>query len=267
MSIRVNKKKSIGKVLFIVEGSWTEPYILRRVFTTIFDYQVETKLRGKHYHKYNSKENATSQVFVVNAEESNIINIRKDNQYLDKLFAELIENYDFNIDNAATYYIFDRDRESNKDEEFIENMLNVLVNSRDNVGYDRQGLLLLSYPSIESFTVSNFEKNSFDTRIDTGKELKKYAHQNNYNHQRINEETLLFAVKEMLRAFDIVGEISLDVDNFSTDNKKIYDYEEEEFKSSKVYRLLGLLVIALIDLGLIEIQEEYEKSDNRAGGT
>lgn len=256
MNIHVNKEKSIGKVLFIVEGSWTEPYILRRIFTTIFDYQLETKLRGKKYQKYNSKENSTSQVFVVNAEESNIINIKRDNQYLNNLFAEFIENYDFKIDNAATYYIFDRDRKSNQDEEFIENMLNVLANSRDNAGYDRQGLLLLSYPSIESFTVSNFEKNSFDTRIDTGKKLKEYAHQKNYNHQKIYEQTLLFAVQELLKALDIIGDIKLDVDDFSIDNRKIYDYEEKEFKDTKAYRLLGLLVIALIDLGLIEISPE-----------
>ena len=82
MSVCINKNKSIGKVLFIVEGGRTEPYILHRIFITIFDYQVETKLRGKPYHKYNSKENATSQVFVVNAEESNIVNIKKDNQFL-----------------------------------------------------------------------------------------------------------------------------------------------------------------------------------------
>ena len=256
MSICINKNKSIGKVLFIVEGGRTEPYILHRIFTTIFDYQVETILRGKPYHKYNSKENATSQVFVVNAEESNIINIKKDNQFLNNLFADLIENYDFDIDNAATYYIFDRDKESNTDEKFIEEMLLVLANSRDNSGYDRQGLLLLSYPSIESFTVSNFEKNSFDTRIDTGKKLKEYAHQKNYNHQKINEQTLLFAVQELLKALDIIGDIKLDVDDFSIDNRKIYDYEEKEFKDTKAYWLLGLLVIALIDLGLIEISDE-----------
>ena len=48
----------------------------------------------------------------------------------------------------------------------------------------------------------------------------------------------------------------MDIDDFSTDNRKIYDFEEEEFKNSKAYRLLGVLVIALIDLGLIEIYEE-----------
>ena len=38
MSIALNKDKSIGKVLYIVEGGRTEPYILWKLFTQIFDY-------------------------------------------------------------------------------------------------------------------------------------------------------------------------------------------------------------------------------------
>ena len=60
MNVSLNKNRSIGKVLFIVEGAWTEAYVLRRIFTSIFDYQFETILRQKGYKKYNSKENATS---------------------------------------------------------------------------------------------------------------------------------------------------------------------------------------------------------------
>lgn len=64
---------------------------------------------------------------------------------MNNLFVELIENYDFDVDNAAIYYIFDRDNQSNTDTEFLEEMLSVLMNSRENIGYERQGLLLLSY--------------------------------------------------------------------------------------------------------------------------
>lgn len=42
MNIRLNKEKSIGKVLFIVEGGKTEPYLLHRIFCNILDYQLET---------------------------------------------------------------------------------------------------------------------------------------------------------------------------------------------------------------------------------
>ena len=45
---------------------------------------------------------------------------------------------DFDVDNAAIYYLFDRDNKSNTDSLFIKNMISRLVNSRDNEGYDRQ---------------------------------------------------------------------------------------------------------------------------------
>ncbi len=70
MNIRLNKDKSIGKVLFIVEGSKTEPYLLHRIFCDILNYQMETLLRNQRYQVYNSDANPTSKVFVINAEES-----------------------------------------------------------------------------------------------------------------------------------------------------------------------------------------------------
>lgn len=252
MNIRLNKEKSIGKVLFIVEGGKTEAYILHRIFCKILDYQMETILRDKGYHKYNSKENPTSQVFVINAEESNIKNIEKNNKYLDKLFKELIENYDFNIDNAAIYYLFDRDNKSNMDVEFIENLLSILVNSRDN-GYERQGMLLLSYPSIEAFTISNFVENSFSEKISTGHKLKQFLHNCKINQSQISEETLMCATKEMLWALKEIGIDEVDVDAFGECNKNVFEYEEQEYSNESVYRVLSLLTIALIDLGLIEI--------------
>lgn len=132
MNIRLNKEKSIGKVLYIVEGGHTEAYILHRIFCNILDYQLETILRDKGYHKYNSKENITSQVFVINTEESNIKYIDRNNEFLNNLFMELIENYNFDVDNAAIYYFFDRDNQSNTDVKFIEDMLSVLENAREN---------------------------------------------------------------------------------------------------------------------------------------
>lgn len=252
MSIILNKNKSIGKVLYIVEGGKTEPYILHRLFTRIFDYQLETILREKGYHKYNSKEHPTSQVFVINAEESNIKNINKDNEFLDSLFAELITNYDFDIDNSAIYYIFDRDNQSNTDSELVWQLIKTLANSRDN-GVDRQGLLLLSYPSIESFTLSNFQKDSFLNKFKTGDDLKTYLHTNNINHQRIDDKTLVAATYEMFNAFSCMDIKEYDVDNFGECNEAIFCYEENCFDSEKLYRALSLVCISLIDLGIIEV--------------
>lgn len=66
-------------------------------------------------------------------------------------------------------------------------MISTLGNARDNGGYDRQGLLLLSYPAIESFTLSNFEHHVFEERKETGKELKQYLHSRHINHQNITK--------------------------------------------------------------------------------
>lgn len=253
MNVSINKHKSIGKVLFIVEGAWTEAYVLRRIFTTIFDYQFETILREKGYKKYNSKENATSQVFVINAEESNIQYIKKDNQFLNNLFVELIENYDFDVDNAAIYYLFDRDNKSNTDSQFIEDMISILVNSRDNEGYDRQGMLLLSYPSIESFTVSNFEDQCFYKAFAIGQDVKKYAHQMNYNHQKISQKTFLHAAKELFMALQEIEQKEFEIDSFGDISKRVFNFEEQKFQNSGLYQVLSLLAVAFVDLGLLEI--------------
>lgn len=254
MNIRLNKNKSIGKVLYVVEGGKTEPYLLHRIFCRIMDYQLETILRNKVYRKYNSKENATSQVFVINAEESNIKYIDKDNDFLNNLFVELIENYDFNIDNAAIYYIFDRDNQSNRDSGFIRNLLSVLENSRDNA-YTRQGMLLLSYPSIEAFTFSNFVSESFEQGFPTGDALKKYLNECKMNQNRIDENTVKHATAEMLLAIEKLGIRELDVDEFGESNLQIFEQQEELYEKNNLYKALSLLCVSLIDLGILEIEE------------
>lgn len=254
MSIRLNKEKSIGKVLYIVEGGKTESYILYRIFCHVLDYQMETILRDKGYHKYNSKENPTSQIFVINAEESNIKNIAKDNKFLDNLFIELIENYDFDVDNAAIYYLFDRDNHSNTDADFIRDLLSVLVNARDNSGFNRQGMLLLSYPSVESFTLSNFARDSFEQKFETGHDVKQYLHDGKINQSHISEESLKYATGEMLRAITKMNVSKFDIDAFGKCNQEIFEYEETEYSESGFYRALSLLCVSLIDLGILEME-------------
>ena len=241
--------------MYIVEGGKTEAILLSRIFCDILDYQMETILRDKGYHKYNSKENFTSQVFVINAEESNIKYIDKDNKFLDRVFVELIENYDFDVDNAAIYYLFDRDNQSNSDLELIKNLLSTLVNARDNNGFERQGMLLLSYPSIEAFTLSNFAENSFERKYKIGAKLKQDLHDNNYNQSHISESTLLKAAEELLRTLDKIDVGELNLDQFGESNKRIFDFEEMEFSKESLYRALSLLCISLIDLGLLELEE------------
>lgn len=256
MKITLNKDKSIGKVLYIVEGGKTEPYILWKLFASIFDYQVETLLRNKKYHKYNSKVNPNSQVFVINAEESNIKNIDRDNEFLNNIFKELIENYDFDIDNSAIYYLFDRDKHSNTDTELIKRLISELTNSRENKNFLRQGLLLFSYPSIESFTLSNFQEDSFYNKFSTGTELKSYLHEHKINHKNIDENTLILATEELFKAFSSMNIKNYDIDHFGSCNMSIFEFEECTYSKEELYSALSLISISLIDLGIIEIENE-----------
>lgn len=256
MKIQLNKEKSIGKVLFVVEGPKTEKYLLWKLFAKVFDYQVETITRGNPYQIYNKKDNPYSKVFVINAEESNIKNIDKDNEFLNNLFKVLIEDYDFDIDNAAIYYLFDRDPESNTDEQFIRNLLSVMINSRENDDFIRQGLLLLSYPSIESFTLSCFCENSFLIKQQLGSDLKRFLDESKINHPNINDDAVYLAVKNIIDAIHIITQKeSFDVDAFKETNIQIFDYEETAFSLESLYNCLSLLTISLIDLGLIEIRD------------
>ncbi|MCT4663012.1 MAG: hypothetical protein N4A40_14235 [Tissierellales bacterium] len=261
--IVINKNKKIGKVLFIVEGQTDEIYILRKIFTSIFDYQCQSIERAGKYRPSNLKDNPSSSVFVVNTQESNISDIYDENDYLDELFTELINNYEFPVDKAAVYYIFDRDVKSNS-KQHIEDLIYKLQNSRENEEFDKAGLLLLSYPAIESFTVSNFIDDSFDIAYELGNDVKTFLHSKNLANQRISKETLSKAVIEMTHSLETIGVSDYDLDNFGESNEKIFNYQENYYDENKVYKLLSLFCIAFIDLGLIQIEENVDTDLNKS---
>lgn len=258
-AVSINKDKKIGKVLFIVEGERTEPYILCRIFEKIFDYSYTRISReGKiTYDVVSSKRHDLSQVFVVNAEESNISHIADGNEYLDNLFRMLINDQGINFENAAIFYIWDRDRNSNVNTDIIKELLSTLRNPRDSVDYERQGLLLLSYPSIEAYTASNFISDAYEQEASTGKELKTALNDKKILQQNISENSIQMATKELLKAFK-----SLEVefkkamlDDMAETNLTVFNKEEAIYEQTNTYRLLSMLSIALLNLGLIEVTE------------
>lgn len=255
MIAKLNKNKNIGQVLYIVEGSHTESFLLWKVFSKIFDYQVEAVLRDHPYRVYNKKDHPHSKIFVINAEESNIKYISKDNEFLNNLFKVLIEDYDFNVDKATIYYLFDRDPKSNTDPHFINLLLNTFTNAHENDNYYRGGLLLLSYPSIESFTLSCLQNNSFSVKFGLGDDLKRYLNEQKMNQSNIDEAGLELATKNLLDALLYINEGSLfDIDNFKEVNIKTFSFEEAAYFEESLYHCLSMLAISLIDLGLIEIE-------------
>ncbi|WP_145333998.1 hypothetical protein [Paenibacillus xylanexedens] len=253
--IKINKDKNIGKVLLIVEGERTEFYLLRKIFTQIFDYQYEKMDRMRKYKKYNEKDGIHSSIFVINAKDPAISTIHTQEDFLDEIFEKLIVEYQFPVDRAAIFYVFDRDVRSNTDAVLIRNLLRNLSSSRDSNDFDRQGLLLLSYPSIESFVASNFMEDSFRLTFETGKELKQYLDSNRMNQSKITEQTLLKAVSEMLSGMQHLGVTEYSIDQFSDTNLFIFNQQEEFYITKQQYQLLSLLSMILLDLGLVEIIE------------
>ena len=160
--------------------------------------------------------------------------------------------YGLDVENNALYYIFDRDRESNSSKT-IMNYFNKYHNSRDN-DYEMNGLFLISYPCIESFMCNCYGD---QIRLSCGKEAKK--HVKKYSIESLTEENLCLATKELLRMFlKIINEkfSTAILDDFTNCNKKVFDYEENEYINKETYDTLSLFIITLIDLGIIEIEND-----------
>ncbi|HEU4962819.1 MAG TPA: hypothetical protein VFV52_03030 [Bacilli bacterium] len=255
MMITINRERNIGRVLFVVEGLKTEFHLLHRLFTRIFDFQYEKLDRMDKYRKYNAKEKIASSVFVINTEESALQFVDDENEYLNRLFGRLIDDYRFPVDRAAIYYIFDRDVNSNTNRELIRGLLDQLTHARDTNGFSRQGLLLLSYPAIESFVASHFIKDTIELTYETGKDVKSYLEQEKINQSKISEQTLVQAVEEMLKSFAYFGAEEYDLDRFAPTNLSIFDEQEQHHEQHQTYRMLSLLSVVFLDLGIVEIGE------------
>lgn len=253
--IVLNKNKSVGKIVFIVEGDKKEHTLLGHLFTNILDYSVvDVKRNRVPYSKYISNTNPNSRIFVISAETSNVKSAGLDGkEYLDNIFSTLYQDYSLDISNAAVYYIFDRDNESNLFSE-AEKLTKILRNSRDN-DVEANGMFLLSYPCIEAYIKSCFDE-CICERIGTPKDLKKSVNAPKYQYNKMDVESIKYACCNMLRTInDICGRelVESDLDDFSEIGTKILDEENQMYLDKREYFLLSLLSIAFLDLGILEI--------------
>lgn len=256
-SVHLNKDKNIGKVVYIVEGARRELTLLSHIFSSILDYSVVIAPRKElPYVKYESKRNRLSRVYLICAYESNIafIDNQKGQDYLNKVFKVLYEDYKLELSDAATYFIFDRDMKSNKGREFNK-LIPKLKNSRDN-GVDLNGMLLTSYPALEAYTKSCIDNTAIDW-IKSAKELKLKVAAAQYQQDKISDKQILDACYNMLASIsDMTGRnlTEKDLDDFAELNKVIFDKEADYLTQQELYRILSLISISFIDLGLIEIE-------------
>ncbi len=244
------RNKRIGKVLFIVEGGKHEFNLIKKIFVDILDFtQIEKRRDDVRYYQRNADKHSV--IAVINTQTSNIASITEQ-EYLDMIFEQLIEKYDFDVNHAAIYYLFDRDPKSNTNTEFIVNLIHMLKNAWENDDYMRGGMLLLSYPSIEAYEVSNFLHKSYDLCKKLGTDVKKYINDNAnlIAMNKINEDSIVHAALELKGCLEEIG-IKINLDNFSETNATIFHFEEEHLKENDTFRLLSMLSCALLDLGIL----------------
>ncbi len=248
--MKLIKNKRIGKVLFVVEGSRHEFSLIKKIFEDLLGYQRIEKRRNKATY-YKSQTDSHSTVAVINTKNSNIASI-SETDYLDTIYAELIEQYSFDVTNAAVYYIFDRDSKSNTDPQFILNLLHTLKNSRENENSMMGGILILSYPSIESYEISQFIDGSYNICACLGADAKQFIsqHTDKIAMNKINEHSILHACDEFQKYISDQG-INFNIDDFSSANIHIFNKEEKYYEEKSTYFLLSVMSYVLLDLGII----------------
>lgn len=255
MKIKLNKDKRIGKVLYLVEGEKDEVDLLKLIYKDILKYNIV------YYNKANNvaiKERVSndlfSVVYIVPMENSAISKIKSSKDYLDNIYNKL-KMYDLHYDECAKYFIFDRDRTSNPSR-IIKRNFSILKNSYDNDN-EINGLLLLSYPSIEAFY---YNCNKLNKNFKNGKEIKNDLKLNN-RIKKIDVDLLKNGVVfflNFIQSFNKNKFSNFNLDDLSTFNLELFNIEENYRNSndSKLYFTLSTIFISLLDLGIFEYYED-----------
>lgn len=254
MKVKINTSKSIGKVIYVVEGDKTEGDIIVNVFNKFLNYNtIRYNKNNNTYIKLKSNNNKYSQVYIIPTKYSAINKLLVSTDYLDEIYHQLSVDTNLDVTNCAIYYLFDRDRDSNRTKE-IQKLIDILDNSRDNTDYNLNGLLLLSYPSIEAFYCM---LNGDSKELPSGKEAKVYIEK--YKNVDVNEHNINTAsistiskIECLLKGDKFKEEF---LDHFSFINKTIFNYEEAKYCKDNTYDTYTLLLISLFDLGILEIVE------------
>lgn len=249
-NLRINKNKTIGEVVVVVEGESEEFRLLKYIFTNVLDYNYISLKRNKIMSdEFRSKTNPNSTVIVANTSNSNLKSIMEDSNYQDRLYNLLKAEFKRSLKNVPIYILWDRDERSNN-KKIVLKTINTFKNSMNN-DEEMNGILLLSYPCVESYEISNFDKQLYRKAFSSSEDAKKLFKANRYSLANISEGTLINAIGNMHRSMNNYGIKQYDPSDFYKINKKIFDIEEEKFDKKKAYDAISLISIMLIDLGII----------------
>ena len=248
--IKINSKKRIGEVIFVVEGRKTEPKIITDIFNKVLGFSI-LKVNSNNELIYLKKEDDKySKITIVVSKYPQIKKIKDSKDFLDDIFKVLVSN---NLDpyNSAIYFIFDRDKDSNLYIDCLD-LISKLVSSRDNEDYNINGMLLLSYPCVEAIYCN---MNRDDKCFCSNKEIKKYVNENRYKN--IEYKCLIDYANQFIKILNekfSMNMSDINLDNLYEFNNNIFLVEEDNFHKNKYYITLSLVIISLLDLGIIEIE-------------
>lgn len=248
-SLKINLKKKINTIVLVVEGASYEFDLFDQIFRKVLHYKLVTNKRTKEkireYNEYVFKGNEDQKIVIINTNSSNIGSITDDVEYRNNLYKLLYEKYLLDIKNVPVYYIWDRDEGSN-DKTLVKRLISKMSNPYDNDDYD-SGLLLLSYPCVESYTISCFEKD----KIFVNGHPKEYCKKHCFWLLFITKHSLLKATLEMLKQLKRMGIDDFNIDDIKNINLFVLKYEDSYFKKNKKYMLLSFISYILLDQQII----------------
>ena len=247
--VKLNKDKSIGNVIFIVEGKRKEPQIIRNIFEKVLGYNIYQYNKNEDIVKLRKHKNIYDKVVIITNNKPQLSCVLNETEFIEKAF-ETLRNNNLDIYDSAIYYIFDRDYGSN-DAEVIGTLMDRFNNSRESSDFDMHGLLLMSYPCVEAL---HFNCNNDDEEFSSAIEIKKSLNLKKYNH--INDENIIQGAEKLIEILEKKFSLKLidsNLDDFKTINKDILKIEDDYYFKNNVFITLSLVLIALFDLNILEL--------------
>lgn len=251
----LNKTKRIGNVAIIVEGEQEEPQIFHKIFHEILGYTCNIKTKNQKSFTLFKGHDPLSSVHIINANSNNIKFLNTQDYYA--YIFKLEDDYGVKLKNASTYFIFDRDPKNNK-----LHMINRLareLSSAQNDSETQNGLLLLSYPCIESFLLNGTMPQSYLNMFGIGKDLKKHTKKQKLTINQIDEHFITHAAGELQDFLSQICNLNISdiaYDNFSEQHLSIIEAQQEHYKKHNTFYCVSEILLALIDLGVLTVQQE-----------
>jgi hypothetical protein len=254
MKVKFNPSARIGQVIFVVEGDQTEHELIEHVFADLLKYECVHHYRNKGA-KYKNPRNQYGFVSVISAEKSCISSVKSGQGYLNAIYKEMIDSYKLRPDSASIYYLFDRDRSSNTKPKVIRDLITEFSSSSGEAdATESQGLLLISYPSLESAVLSAIPRIDIPAGFVSAQDLKTFIQNKHIKLGMITQNGLKFAAKAFYDSFKQILKSPFQtdsLDSFSLINEQIFDAEENIYHVSSRYIFLSLFILSLVDLKIL----------------